>query len=325
MRNIWLIIKNNFYRLSKEKVILFMIIVILPIIVYFGVFFSRADNLKGKIAVVGANVQQEQYFKKAFVNYENITLVFLKEKATKTELIRGIYLSEIVINDDDMKVISYGNEEIRKLIEASINGEVYEGKKNITTMEGRIIGFLTMFLLLGGSMMVDFFLTDRENKTYTRVLSSGISYYQYIIGQILYSIIALTVTTIVMTLLVIKILSVQLTISIGFFSFLIFLIGILSTSFSILVCTLCKSKASAPMVMSAIIMITSLFGGCIINIVDENKIIEVVRNLIPQKRLIDLANSYNDGALIYLIAIIIIFILVSIFIGKKQCDRGEFV
>lgn len=55
--------------------------------------------------------------------------------------------------------------------------------------------------------------------------------------------------------------------------------------FSMLVCTIFKDKASASMSGSAICMITCLLGGCLINIVDNNKIIGTIRDLIPHKRL----------------------------------------
>ncbi|MEG1002675.1 MAG: ABC transporter permease [Clostridium sp.] len=325
MRNILLIIKNNLYRLTKMKIMLVMIIVVLPIIIYGGIYFSKADNIKGKIAIVNATSTQEEAMKKSTEGNDNITFEFLSKEPAKTDLIKGIYIAEINFEGTEPKVISYGNKEIKKQLEASLRGEVYESDVEITTIEGRIIGFLIMFLFMGSIMAMEFFLTDRENGTYVRVLSSNVSYYEYIIGQIAYLVCTLTVPTLIISLIMLKVLSIQLNMTIGLFSLLILIIGLLSSSFSALVCTLCKDKVSATMSGSAITMITCLLGGCIINIVDNNKIVEALRNLIPQKRLIDLANSYNNEDLIFIIVVIIVFTSISIVLGKRQYENGDFV
>lgn len=324
MRNILLVLKNNLYRLSKEKLTLFMIFIMTPVVVYFGVFFSNSE-IKGSIAVVGASSIEESSLKEAMGSNENISLKFLKESPSKTDLIKGIYLSSVDFTGDEVTVESFGNEEVRKSIEAGIKGEVYTNKEDTTTVQGKIIGFLIMFLFFGGIMVMEFFLNDREDGTYSRVLLGDISYYEYILGQLLYSICILTTPTIILSILVLKFLAVELTISLGLFALLILLIGLLGTSFSILVCTFCKGVAVAQMTMSTITMIVCLLGGCLINIVDNNKVIGWIRNLLPPKRLIDLSNNYNNEDLIFLVVVIVVFLLISIFYGKKQCDRGEFV
>ncbi|PJI09454.1 MULTISPECIES: ABC transporter permease [Clostridium] len=324
MRNILLIIKNNLYRLSKEKIIIFMLIIVLPIVIYFGIYFSQTDSITGKIAIVKANNKQEERVKKSVKGKEKVTLKFLSKEPTKTDLIKGIYLAEIKFKKSKPDVISYGKEDVKKGIEAAIKGKTYVDNKDNITVQGKIIGFLTMFLFFGSIMIMDFFLTDRENSVYSRVLIAKISYYEYIIGQMVYCLCVLTVPSIIMSLVIIKILSIQLRISTGLFLLLIFLVGLLSSSFSILICTLCKNKASASMMGSIVTMITCLLGGCIINIVDSNKIIGAIRECLPQKRLIDLANKYNNGDLIFLIVIILLFVSISIFVGKRQYENGDF-
>lgn len=325
MRNILLVIKNNLYRLSRETMILIMIFIVMPVIVYLGVYFNEMDGIKGKIAVVGATVQQEEAITKSMGENDSITLKFMDESPTNTDLIKGIYLAEINVEESEPKVISFGKEEIKKSLEAGLKGETYEAPADTSTVEGKIIGFLTMFLFFGSMMIMDFFLTDRENKVYSRVLLGTLSYYEYIIGQLIYSVIALTTPTIIISLLVIKVLAVELSISLGLFAMLILLMGVLATSFAILVSTLLKDKVSASMGASAITMITCLLGGCLVNIVDTNKIMSFIRGFIPQKRLIDLANNFNNEDLAVLLVMIVVFILISIIVGKRQYENGDFV
>lgn len=325
MRNCFLVIKYNFQRLLKEKMAIFMLIIILPLLVGLGVCFSTNDDVKGNIAVVGANMQQEEIIKKTLNNNERINIDFLQENVSKTDLIKGIYLAEVEYGEEDAKVTSYKNEEFKKSLEAILNNEIYEMAVEEVTVEGKIIGFLVMFLLMGSILILDYYLIDREKGVYSRILMSETSYYEYVIGQILYVFLAIAVPTIIMSVLVIKVLSVQLNISLWSFCGLLVLVSFLASSFAMFWNSTVKSKAAAQMGSSIVIMITSLLGGCIVNISDNNRIMKFIRGFIPQKRMIDLADNFNNGDLIFIMITIGIFIFGSVVIGKYYCDRGEFI
>ena len=325
MRNIFLVIKNNLYRLSKDKIMVFMTIIVLPIMIYIGIYTSQLVGIKGQIAIVGANTQQEENVKKSIGNNDKLTLKFLNESPTNTELIKGIYIVEINFTKDKMEVISFGNEDTKRSIEASLKGEPYEVNKTQTTTQGKIIGFLVMFSFVGAIYSMHLFISDRENSVYSRVLSGGLLYYEYIMGQILSTIIALTVPTIIMSLLVLKLSSAEISISIGLFISLLFLVGVLSSAFSMITCTIFTKRESIEMIGSGIGLITSIIGGSFVDTVDNNKIIGFIRSLIPQKRIIDLANNCNINDFIFLVVVILAFILISIVIGKRQYESGVFI
>lgn len=326
MRNILLVMKNNLYRFTKEKGMMVMIIVVMPIIISMGIYFNGADNIKGKLAVVGARSEQQEIIKDSLKDNGKIKVEFLEKSPSKTELIKGVYLAEISFKESEPKVISYGKEDIQKALEASLKGEVYVSEEDNDTVQGKIIGFLIMFLFMGAATMVmDFFLTDRENGTYTRVLSGKISYFQYITGQMIYSLIILSIPSTVWAVLILKVLNINLDISYSLLTFLLLLVGILSSSFGMFISTIFKDRTSASMGGSIIVMITCLLGGCLINFKDTNKVIGFIRDIIPQKRLIDLSNSFNTEDLLFVICAILIFISISVILGKRQYENGDFV
>lgn len=326
MRNILLVIKNNLYRFTKEKSMIVMVAIVMPIIICLGVYFNNMNDIRGKIAVVGSTVEEQEIIKYSMKDNKKLKIDFMKQSPSKTELIKGIYLAEIDFNKDKPTVTSYGSADIKKSLDATLKGEVYIAKKNNETVQGKVIGFLIMFLFMGATVMVsDFFLSDRENGTYSRVLSGNITYIQYIIGQILYSIIILTVPSTLWSIFILKVLNINLNISYSLLTFLLLLVGILSSSFGMCICTIFKDRRSASMGGSIIVMITSLLGGCLVNFNDTNKIIGFVRNIIPQKRLIDLSNSFNNEDLLYILFVILFFVSISIFIGKRQYENGDFV
>lgn len=325
MRNILLVIKNNLQRLFKEKSMIAIMVVILIGIIYFGVYFSQVDGIKGKLAIVGADAQQESMMKELEKDNSNVKMVFLDESPTKTELIKGIYLAEINLEKGEPEVISYGREEIKLSLEATLRGEVYEGSTEVSTVEGKVVGFLIMFLFFGSLMVMDNFLTDRDNGVYVRVLHGNLSYFQYMIGQLIYSILILTLPSLIVSLIALKVLEVELTVSIGVMSLLVILVGLLSSSFALLISNICNDKVSVTMGGSAVTMITCLLAGCLVNIKDSNEIMGFLRGLLPQKRLIDLANNFNNGDLIFLVGIMLVLIGTSVFLGKRQYDNGVFI
>ena len=174
-------------------------------------------------------------------------------------------------------------------------------------------------------MVMDFFLVDRENGTYTRVLSGKISYFQYITGQMLYSTVILTIPSTMWSVFILKVLNVNLEISYSLFTFLLLLVGVLSSSFGMFISTIFKDRASASMGGSIVVMITCLLGGCLINIADSNKVIGFIRNILPQKRLIDLSNNFNNTDLIFVIFSILVFGLISVILGVRQYKNGDFL
>ena len=293
MRNILLVMKNNLYRFTKEKVMMTMVVGVMPIIICLGVYFNGMDSIKGKIAVVGARIEEKEM---------------------------------IEFQGNEPSVISYGKDDIKKTLEANLKGEVYVGDDNNATVQGKIIGFLIMFLFFGATTMVmDFFLVDRENGTYTRVLSGKISYFQYITGQMLYSTVILTIPSTMWSVFILKVLNVNLEISYSLFTFLLLLVGVLSSSFGMFISTIFKDRASASMGGSIVVMITCLLGGCLINIADSNKVIGFIRNILPQKRLIDLSNNFNNTDLIFVIFSILVFGLISVILGERQYKNGDFL
>lgn len=326
MRNILLVMKNNLYRFTKEKVMMTMVVGVMPIIICLGVYFNGMDSIKGKIAVVGARIEEKEMIEGSMMDNEKVKVEFLEESPSKTELIKGVYLAEINFQGNEPSVISYGKEDIKKTLEANLKGEVYVGDDNNATVQGKIIGFLIMFLFFGATTMVmDFFLVDRENGTYTRVLSGKISYFQYITGQMLYSTVILTIPSTMWSVFILKVLNVNLEISYSLFTFLLLLVGVLSSSFGMFISTIFKDRASASMGGSIVVMITCLLGGCLINIADSNKVIGFIRNILPQKRLIDLSNNFNNTDLIFVIFSILVFGLISVILGERQYKNGDFL
>ncbi|MGL5414859.1 MAG: ABC transporter permease [Clostridium sp.] len=324
MRNILLIIRGNILRLKKDKITLLMIIVVLPIIVGLGVYFGSTNDVKGKIAVINGTSEEQRMIGDVFKENEGIKVEFLNNEIKNTALITGAYLAELKFENGKVKVNEYSNDEIRKIIDSIFYGKEYIISENSVGVAEKITGFLMMFLFYGALASSSFFLQDRENGIYVRVLSGNISFFQYTLGQILYILLVVIVPASIISIGMIKALNVDINMSYGSFLGILILLGTLCSSMIILIGNIFKKTNEVQMNAAIIGMITSLFSGCLMNVEGGSKIIEGIRNILPQKRLLDFVRDFNNSDLIFVVSSIIIFLIIGIYIGSNNYKKGIF-
>ncbi|MGL5575574.1 MAG: ABC transporter permease [Sarcina sp.] len=325
MRNIMLILKNNLYRLKYDKATLAIMLIVTPLVVGLGIYFSNNSDIKGKIAVVGVNKQEENMIKTALKANEDIELEFLDKEVENTKLIRGEYIAQLSLEGKKLEVSEFSNTEVKNVLEALLEGKIYKNEEVQISTIAKIVGFLIMFLFFGAISVADPFLSDRENKVYTRVLQGNVSYLQYTIGQLLYIILLLAIPTMIISGITITVFNVNLGINMFSFMGIIFLVGLLSGSYVVLMSNIFKNRTAVAMNTSIISMITCLLSGCLISIDGGNKIVDGIRNLLPQKRLIDFANEFGSTDLLYVLGFIVIALGLSIYIGSKDYEKGVFL
>ena len=325
MRNILLILKNNLYRLKSDKILLIMMLVVTPIIIGLGIYFSNNVEMKGKIAIIEASDMQEEAIKSVLGMQKNIELEFLNKEVGNTKLIRGEYAAQVSLKGGKIEISEFSNSEVKKSLEAMISGKEYKSEMIEVSVVAKIVGFLLMFLFFGSISVADQFLSDRENYIYTRVLQGNVSYFEYTLGQFIYIIATLTIPTILISLMTVKVFNVDIGMSTLSFIGIIFLVGLLSSSFIILISNIFKDRTAVGMNGSIIAMLTCLLSGCLISTDGQNKIVDGIRNLLPQKRLMDFANDFGSADLIFILGFIVITILGSIYIGNKDFENGVFL
>ncbi|MGL4740183.1 MAG: ABC transporter permease [Sarcina sp.] len=324
MRNIWLIVKGNILRVKKNKLILLMFIIILPVIVALGVYFGSSNETKGTIALIKPTVQEEMLFLNIFKENKGIKIETLQEEIKHTSLITGKYLAAVSFDGEKVNVAKYSNSEIKGVIESIFYGKEYKSSMTMTTVVEKIVGFLMMFLFYGALAAATLSLQDRETGVYIRILSGNVSFFEYTIGQILYMLVIVILPASIISLSMIYLLNIDIKMSYTTFLGIIVLLGALCSSLIIFISSIFKKMNEVQMNAAIIGLITSLFSGCIMNVEGESKIIEGIRNILPQKRLLDFVADFNISDLSFVICSIGIFIIASVYIGKINYKKGVF-
>ncbi|MGL5616803.1 MAG: ABC transporter permease [Sarcina sp.] len=322
MRNIWLVIKGNILRLKRDKLTLIMVFLVMPVIIALGVYFGSNNDINGKIALINPKIEEETMIKNIFKDNLSIEFEVFDKEIKNSSLITGAYLAEVTFKDNNIQVNKYSNKEISGLLNSIFNGEKYDSKEYENNVVDKIAGFLLMFLFYGALSVVTLFLKDRENGVYQRVLTGNVSFLQYNLAQILYLITTITIPTIIMSVIVTKFLNVELNMGYGNFIAIIIAIGILTSSMVIFIANIFKTTSEVQMNGAIIAMISCLFSGCLMPVEGSSKFIEIIRGILPQKRLLDFINNYNFGDLFFVIVAIILFIGVGTYIGKRNYNKG---
>ncbi|MGL5820980.1 MAG: ABC transporter permease [Sarcina sp.] len=324
MKNIWLIVKGNILRVKKNKFILLMFIIILPVIVALGVYFGSSNEIKGTIALIKPTVQEEMLFLNIFKENKGIKIETLQEEIKHTSLITGKYLAAVSFDGEKVNVAKYSNSEIKRFIEFIFYGKEYKSSMTMTTVVEKIVGFLMMFLFYGALAAATLSLQDRETGVYIRILSGNVSFFEYTIGQILYMLVIIILPASIISLSMIYLLNIDIKMSYTTFLGIIVLLGALCSSLIIFISSMFKKMDEVQMNAAIIGLITSLFSGCIMNVEGGSKIIEGIRNILPQKRLLDFVADFNISDLSFVICSSGIFIIASVYIGKVNYKKGVF-
>lgn len=324
MRNIWLIVKGNILRLRKDKVTLLMIVMVLPIIVALGVYFGSNNEVKGKIALINPSIQEKVLFEDIFKDNKGIKIECKEENIKNTSLITGAYLAAVNFENEKVIVNEYSNSEMKQMIDSIFNGKEYKSSENPVAVVEKIVGFLMMFLFYGALAAATFSLQDRESGVYIRVLSGNVSFFEYTLGQILYMLLIVILPAGIISVGMVHLLNVDINMSYISFFGIIALLGALCSSLIIFISSIFKKMNEVQMNAAIIGLITSLFSGCIMNVEGKSRIMESVRNILPQKRLLDFVTDFNMVDLSFVICSICIFIAASIYIGKVNYKKGVF-
>ncbi len=311
------LIKMIFYRILKNKIYFLMAVFIPPLVVIASLFFT--NNVENKIRVGVINFTKD-------IEIENINVIKLTEEPPISELVQGKYDALIIGNETGYEVKSIKGQEYEKLLKQIIDGktplkELFISIENRGVISSQI-GFLTMLLMLMGSMLYKFYYEDKKG-TDKRILYGTVSYKQYILSHILVVFLILFIPTILICILANIIFSLNIYVSVTEITFIIFTLCLLSTSFSFFIASITKTEENGSLLATMAIVITSLISGSIIE-VSKQGLTQKLAHLFPQRYIIDFSIQVERGeaasniSMFVIIFISILLLTIGGIINKKR-------
>lgn len=253
------LIQMIFYRISQNTLYLLMAIFIPPLVVIAAIIFTNHIEYNVRIAVIG----EEE------IAISNITAINQDTKPPLSELVQGKYDAIVWKENNTYKIESLKGEEFEIALNRVLNQhesveEAYKSKQHRGVISN-LIGFLTMLILLLGSMLYKFYYQEK-NGTDKRIVLSKAGYVKYSLSHPIVIFLILFVPTATIIILANWIFKLNPMVSGLELLFLIFTLCLLAASFSFLIASIFKTEQNGSLVSSMVIMITSLVSGSFIEI-----------------------------------------------------------
>lgn len=300
-------IKIILYRMIDNKAYLLMPFIITPIIIFFAMYFSSASITNPNIAVVSDKPYTEY-------NFNNVNIERLHDKVPLSDLVKNKYDAVVYLKDDTFSVDTIKSSKFKKKVTKLFNGEDVKLEDNNGRGAGvNIAGYLSMFILMLGCRLYNFFFQDKKFIA-PRIIASNMTYSEYALSHMT----AVFIIMFVPTSIVILISKIIFNVNTGGVNcaeliFVIFLLCILSSAFGLLLCSVTDNDIAAKMISNFVIISTSLISGSFFSI-SNNNIMQKVSAILPQRQLLDLTAAFQNYKNINYLSIIYIFMLTVIFI-----------
>lgn len=326
--NIINLFKNNLFRILTKKAIIIIAVVVIPVMIGVAVLFSQKMDAKAYIALVSNNAHN-------IPKNDKIQVDVMKEKPAASKLLLGKYAAIVEEKKDGTyEVTTIKNKADKKMVESLFKGskilesnEIKDAKRGIGT---NILGFILMIVLMQGVALITLYPEDRTLKTFRRVLTAPVSEKVYLFVQGIFTFSCICIPTYLALVITKVIFRVDIGFSYGMLAILIGTLSALSTSLALFIASVLDRDISV--VASAIYTITSVLSGCFYSFTGDNKVLDTICNIFPQKAYITLSQGIENGngilefkgQLAYLFICIAAFWLLGSIITKGKMKEGVY-
>jgi len=329
--NIISLFKNKLDRTLSQKSIIIVAIVVIPIMIGIAVVFSNKAASKETIAFISNNVQNIPQDSRYGVEV-------VDKKLTKADLVLGKYVAVVEEKTDgDYEVTTLKNEADKEIIKNFFKlGKIpdsYKGEDEIRAERGvgtNILGFILMLLLMQGVALTTLFEEDRNIKTFRRILIAPVSEKKYLFAQGIFTFICLYIPSYLAVTIISACFGINIGYSFGMLAVLMMILCALSTTFALFMTAALDREIS--LAASGISMITCVLAGCFISFTDNNKLLDIICSILPQKSYMTLIHGIEKGSgilefkghLIYLLIWIVGLWLLGSIITKSKIKKGVY-
>ena len=322
------IIKNNILRIKSEKNYVITVLSITVVTILLALYFTSKFQVKGNIALVTDS-------NKFDIKSKYINVNIMKKAPQKSDLVMGKY--DAIVTDKGngaFDVITYKGRDFKTAIEKALSSK---GNTHFSGEESRkvgtnILGYLTMFILIQGTIFMRFFSEDKINGSFKRVLTSPVSMKSYLLGHCIFNFFMMYIPTFIVIVVEKEILKVNIGFSYFQYSYLLAIITFLSTTFGFFMSSIIENSDDSMMMSNLIIILTSILAGSFYSFTNKNGIVEKIIHILPQKNYIQIlqrvennnAVSNYSGQLFYIFAMSIILFIIGAVICNKRYSEGKY-
>lgn len=218
-------------------------------------------------------------------------------------------LTEIEDELPEKEVVNFAGKEAIELTEKQINQK---------TQIGYAFAFITLGFLFCGVCVAHSVIEEQDNKVFTRVLLTKLSGRDYFISKFVVAIVISLMQTIVLAICLFFIPGLDVGISMVSFLFIIFLLGLIFGTLSLLIGVILGDVMSSNYAVFAIWSISALLAGLYFPLDDTTKALKTLSYLMPQRWFMDASELLLIGdrsAYSVVLCVTVAYLIVIISVG----------
>lgn len=328
MNEILIVFRHNIRRAISKKNYILLTILLTFISISLAIYFTSKFEMKGNIAYVTQEGKND-------IHVEGFHIKNINKIPSMSEFVMKKYDAAVIPKENgqiEVKTIKEHDfkEKIERAFQQKSIGSFHQNE--VRKVGTNILGYLCMFVLLESIMFMSFFTEDKENRTFTRIVSSPIRIHHYLFAHFLFTFLIVYIQI----LLILIVEKIVFQVNIGFsyleYSYLLAILVMIATSFSLFMSTIIETTDNTMMLSSSIIVFTSILSGSFFALKQNDGIVDWFVQILPQKQYLSIIdgveNGYNiaryGGAITYISFIILLFFMLSIIICKKRVQEGRY-
>ena len=254
-----------------------------------AVYITGTQQIKGHIVMISetGNVS---------VSSKYLSVVTMKKEPPYSSLVKQQYDAYVIDKGNgkyDIKTLK--NNQFKNMIVSLLKNPKapVPAQKTDRGVGVNIVGFMMMSLLMGTFMNLFTFADDKEQGQLMRISASPVSFTGYLAAHCIYCFSMMLPYYLMIALL--KAAGFNIGFSLLQYALMLGVIGILGISFALLLNTLIGKPDNANMLGNSLVTLTTVLAGSFFSFSKDNKILDSIIKILPQKQQLDFAQSLQNG------------------------------
>lgn len=200
-------------------------------------------------------------------------------------------------------------------------------------MTYQTIGFLIMIMLMSAGNMSEIILSEKENRTYFRLLSTPINAKKYILSNVIVNMIVMTMQILITLTIMTRVFGIDINIPFWTAAAVLFLFALIAVGISLIITAFSNSRSAAGALQNVIILPTVMISGCFWPVEVMPDSIQKIAEFLPQRWTLDTLTKLQEGStlgnlqlnIMILLAFAAVFYLIAIYKFSRNNDARNFI
>ncbi len=250
------------------------------------------------------------------------------------------YLYQYIDNITLMSKVANGNQETFDNLynsflqaEFKVSSHTLADTSKNKDMSYQTIGFLIMIMLMSAGNLSEIILSEKENRTYFRLLSTPINSRKYIFSNIVSNMMVMTVQVLITLTVMTRIFHIDINIPFWEATAVMLIFALIAIGISLIIVAFTNNRSAASALQNLIIMPTVMLSGCFWPVEIMPASVQKIADFLPQRWTLNTLTMLQDGHsfsslylnIMILFAFATAFFLIAIYKFSRNNNTRNFV